>query len=163
VWVTSPDAGVVWLIDPRARAISGSIRVGSQPAGIAFSAEGSRAYVTNRGDGSLTVIDVRHRQVVATIHVGRGPVGVAFAAPASAAALAPIQAVAPPTPTPTIVPAPTRLPQGAEPKNFPPGVVVETFVPGANFAVALAFAPDGRLFYNEFRTGKIRIVQNGKL
>jgi aldose sugar dehydrogenase len=163
VWVTGPDAGVVWLINPGSHAISGSIRVGSQPAGIAFSAEGSRAYVTNRGDGSLTVIDVRHRQVVATIRVGRSPVGVAFAAPASAAALAPNQAVVPPTPTPTIVPAPTPLPQGQAPQNLPKGTLVETFVPGANFAVALAFAPDGRLFYNEFRTGKIRIVQNGKL
>lgn len=29
--------------------------------------------------------------------------------------------------------------------------------------VALAFAPDGRLFYAELRTGKIRVVQNGVL
>jgi glucose/arabinose dehydrogenase len=40
---------------------------------------------------------------------------------------------------------------------------VETFIAGANFPVALAFAPDGRLFYNELLTGQVRIVQNGQL
>jgi glucose/arabinose dehydrogenase len=36
-------------------------------------------------------------------------------------------------------------------------------VTAANFAVRLAFAPDGRLFFNELRTGNVRIVQNGVL
>src|SRR3972149_6229086 len=40
---------------------------------------------------------------------------------------------------------------------------VETFLPNANFPVTMAFAPDGRLFYNELRTGQVRIVQNGQL
>ena len=163
VWVVGPDAGAVWLVDPGKRAISDTIRVGSQPAGITFSPEGGRAYVTNRADGSLTVIDVANRQALATIHVGGDPVGVAFAAPASFAANKPVRAGVTPTVAPTFVPAPTPLPQGQQPKNFPPGVVLETFLPGANFVVALAFAPDGRLFYNEFRTGNVRIVQNGKL
>ncbi len=35
---------------------------------------------------------------------------------------------------------------------------IEVVVPGANFPVALAFAPDGRLFYTEHCTGDIRIV-----
>jgi len=33
----------------------------------------------------------------------------------------------------------------------------------AEFPVAMAFAPDGTLFYNELHTGKIRVVQNGTL
>jgi glucose/arabinose dehydrogenase len=35
---------------------------------------------------------------------------------------------------------------------------IEVVVPGANFPVALAFAPDGRLFYTEHCTGNVRIV-----
>jgi glucose/arabinose dehydrogenase len=41
--------------------------------------------------------------------------------------------------------------------------VAEPFLSGAAMPVSLAFAPDGRLFYSEMRTGKIRIVQNGAL
>ncbi len=47
----------------------------------------------------------------------------------------------------------------------PPGPVpfrVEDFVPQASFPVTLAFAPDGRLFYNEL-SGNVRVVQNGQL
>lgn len=40
---------------------------------------------------------------------------------------------------------------------------VETFIADAAFPVSLAFAPDGRLFYTELRTGNIRIVQGGQL
>ena len=37
-------------------------------------------------------------------------------------------------------------------------------VTSADFPVSLAFAPDGRLFYNEFTTGNIRILTaNGQL
>jgi glucose/arabinose dehydrogenase len=40
---------------------------------------------------------------------------------------------------------------------------VETFLTNASFPVTMAFAPDGRLFFNELATGNIRIVQNGQL
>ncbi len=40
---------------------------------------------------------------------------------------------------------------------------VETFLANINFPVALAFAPDGRLFFNERLTGQIRVVVNGVL
>ena len=41
---------------------------------------------------------------------------------------------------------------------------VSVFLANANFPVALAFAPDGRIFYTEKDTGNIRIVQsNGTL
>ena len=48
----------------------------------------------------------------------------------------------------------------------PPGPVpfrAETFLANANFPVTMAFAPDGRLFYNELRTGNIRIISTGQL
>lgn len=40
-----------------------------------------------------------------------------------------------------------------------PNVTSEVVVSGAEFPVAIAFAPDGRLFYNELLTGNIRVVQ----
>jgi len=40
---------------------------------------------------------------------------------------------------------------------------VETFLSGTGFVSALAFAPDGRLFYCELQTGRVRVVQNGTL
>jgi glucose/arabinose dehydrogenase len=39
----------------------------------------------------------------------------------------------------------------------------QVFLSGLNFPVAMAFAPDGRLFYNELQTGKIRVVKSGGL
>jgi glucose/arabinose dehydrogenase len=42
-------------------------------------------------------------------------------------------------------------------------MVREPFVPGADFAVSMVFLPDGRALYSELRTGKIRIVENGRL
>ena len=50
-----------------------------------------------------------------------------------------------PTPSACVAPSSEPAPQGTIP---------------ANFATALAFAPDGRLFWAE-RTGTIRVWQNG--
>jgi len=49
----------------------------------------------------------------------------------------------------------------APPPVTPRAIRVETFLANANFPVALAFAPDGRLFYNELQTGQVRVVSNG--
>lgn len=50
--------------------------------------------------------------------------------------------------------------------NPPPSSVafrMEVFVGNLNFPVRLAFAPDGRLFFNELTTGNVRIIQNSVL
>jgi len=39
----------------------------------------------------------------------------------------------------------------------------ELFLGGLNTPVTMAFAPDGRLFFNELSTGRVRIVQQGLL
>ncbi len=59
-----------------------------------------------------------------------------------------------------------RLPRsggGNRADRLPLGTVRELFVANASFPVAMAFAPDGRLFYNELRTGRVRVVENGVL
>ena len=40
---------------------------------------------------------------------------------------------------------------------------IETFLSNLNFPVTMAFAPDGRLFFNELSTGRVRVVENGQL
>ncbi|MFQ5662661.1 MAG: hypothetical protein ACE5HL_02380 [Terriglobia bacterium] len=42
------------------------------------------------------------------------------------------------------------------------GFRVETFLANLNFPVTMAFAPDGRLFFNELNTGQVRVVVNGR-
>ncbi|HXG35819.1 MAG TPA: PQQ-dependent sugar dehydrogenase, partial [Dehalococcoidia bacterium] len=57
-------------------------------------------------------------------------------------------------------------PRDATPVDTPagsPSPRVTEFVQAAQFPVALAFAPDGRLFYNELRSGRVRIVRDGQL
>jgi glucose/arabinose dehydrogenase len=84
------------------------------------------------------------------------------------------------TPCPTCAPCPgsatatrtaTGTPSGTRtatatslPTASPtPMAMAEVFVSNANAPVSLAFAPDGGLFYNELRTGRVRIVKNGQL
>jgi glucose/arabinose dehydrogenase len=45
----------------------------------------------------------------------------------------------------------------------PQNLAVETFVGNLDTPVVMAFAPDGRLFFNELRNGQVRIIQNGAL
>jgi glucose/arabinose dehydrogenase len=59
-----------------------------------------------------------------------------------------------PAPTPTPPPPPTANACALGPQSPPAGTI------SANFATALAFAPDGRLFYAE-RSGIVAVWQNG--
>ncbi len=54
-------------------------------------------------------------------------------------------------------------PASPAPNPTPVSFRVETFRSGLNFPVTLAFAPDGRLFFNELDTGNVRIIENGQL
>jgi glucose/arabinose dehydrogenase len=76
--------------------------------------------------------------------------------------LPPIPGLAAATPTPTLRPSerptPTPLPAIVD-----SGPVVEpksqVYVTGVSFPVGLAFAPDGRLFFNEAKSGVLRIAE----
>jgi len=48
------------------------LKVGSAPFGIAFTADGQRALVSNHGDGTISVIDLTSRQVVNSFTAGKG-------------------------------------------------------------------------------------------
>ena len=81
-----------------------------------------------------------------------------------------------PTNTPTITPTPSPTPAESptpeptipwqelsqpEPEEPLEGSSVDVFVDGMWQPVAVAFAPDGRLFYTEKETGHVRVVSNG--
>lgn len=51
--------------------------------------------------------------------------------------------------------------QGASAVDVP--LKVETIASNLDFPVSIAFSPDGRLFFNERTTGRIRIIQGGEL
>jgi YVTN family beta-propeller protein len=166
LYVVGADAGMLWPIDLTNWRLGAPISVGPQPTAIALSLDGTRAYVPLAGNGSFAVVDLTLRQVTTTVPAGKDPRTILVArgrAPGSVSASPSPSAASHPTPTPTLVPAPTALPQGAQvPDHLPSGAVSESFI-SANSPVALAFAADGTLFYNELQTGKIRVVQNGIL
>ncbi len=52
---------------------------------------------------------------------------------------------------------------GAPLPGQPAGLRIETMVDNAAMPVDLAFAPDGRVFFTEKNTGRIRVIKNGTL
>ena len=65
-------------------------------------------------------------------------------------------------PTPTAKPLPTPRLQPTPTIAAPKILVTSELVAQADFPVAMAFAPDGRLFYTEFFTGRIRVYEGGQ-
>lgn len=76
--VTNQGSGTVSVIDLAARSVGDVVDVGTQPNGVAVTADGATALVANQGDNSVSVIDVATRTEVATIDVGAAPNGVAI-------------------------------------------------------------------------------------
>jgi YVTN family beta-propeller protein len=167
VYLVGGDTGQLWSVSPDLTHVDDAIPVGKQPAALGLGLDGAHVYVALRGEGSLAVVDPHTRQVTGRIPVGKDPVGILVTAapPAAGSTATPTPApVADPSPTPTVVPTATPLPEGASPpEHMPAGAASDAFVSDANYPVAFVFAPDGTLFYNELKTGKIRIVRNGQL
>jgi glucose/arabinose dehydrogenase len=169
VFIAGGDAsGEVWVVEPSATDIRSRVAIGGRPVGLAISADGKALYVADSATTALTILSADTIQVTRTISLPSAPLSVVDArssssSPQLTAAPAPAASQTP-APTPKLVSTPTPLPEGARlPDQLPAQAIAEPFVSGAEMPVALAFAPDGRLFYNELRTGKIRVVQNGTL
>lgn len=77
--VTCPSLGLVNFTDEGCGIgdCQFSVLVGANPQGIAFDANGNRAYVANADNDTVSVIDMATRLVSATIPVGSSPYGVA--------------------------------------------------------------------------------------
>ena len=68
----------VTVIDTESLKVAAQLKTGAGHHEIAFAADDSRAFVTNKQDGTLSVIDVRTLGKVADIKVGRLPIAVVF-------------------------------------------------------------------------------------
>ena len=87
--VNSTAPGTVTVLDVGTSLPVGSpVGVGNGPNGVAFTPDGSRAYVTNGNSNSVSIIDVGLQAVVGTIPVGNTPTGVVFNASGSRAYVA---------------------------------------------------------------------------
>lgn len=80
VWVANNRSGSVAVFDRRARRLSTLIQVGIRPLGLAFSADGGRAYVTRPGADEVVEVDAATRSVERRFPTGGSPDGVVWIA-----------------------------------------------------------------------------------
>jgi len=73
VYVTNLN-NTVSVIATATNAVSATISVGHGPVGVAFTPDGSKAYVANQFDDTVSVIATASNTVVATIDVGASPI-----------------------------------------------------------------------------------------
>src|SRR5262249_2138812 len=153
----------LWVIGPELKEISAKVSVGSHPSGLATNSNGDQLYVTSAANGgTLSIVNRSQLAVTQNLKLPGQPSGVLVG---RSGTRSPSPLPNPkPAATPTLGPAPTALPDGAQqPEHILSGTISEPFLAGAAMPVSIVFAPDGRLFYSELRTGRIRVVQNGEL
>jgi YVTN family beta-propeller protein len=79
VWIVDRVYSAVEVVDLARRAIVRSIRVDAEPHGIAFAADGSRAWVSCSGADTVVAIDAATYAVAQSISIpARAPRGIAF-------------------------------------------------------------------------------------
>jgi YVTN family beta-propeller protein len=80
-YVTNNGSNSVSVIDIVTNTVIATIPVGVNPAGVAISPDGTRAYVANSSflHNTVSVIDIVTNTVIATIPVGQVPAGIAVA------------------------------------------------------------------------------------
>jgi YVTN family beta-propeller protein len=80
LWVSDATNGKVayYTFDGSNWNLQGNITTGADAHAIAFTADGSKAYVTNQGANTVSVIDVASHTVTKSISVGTKPNGIAI-------------------------------------------------------------------------------------
>ena len=78
LWVTDATNGkaVYYTLVGGTWTNQGNIATGSDAHAIAFSVDGSKAYITNQGANTVSIIDVLNHTVTQTINVGSKPNGI---------------------------------------------------------------------------------------
>ena len=72
--MTNAGSENVSVINTATHTVSALVRVGAIPLTVAFTPDGSSAYVANAGGKSVSVINTGTNTVKATVQVGYGPV-----------------------------------------------------------------------------------------
>jgi YVTN family beta-propeller protein len=78
-YITNEYENTVSVIDTATNIVTGIVKVGSNPVGVAVSPDGKKAYAVNEGSNSVSVIDMATNNIIATVSVGTNPNGVAVA------------------------------------------------------------------------------------
>jgi YVTN family beta-propeller protein len=78
LWVTDTDNGKVVIFGDGSTVKDFEITTGEGAHGIAFSSDGSVAYVTNQGADTVSIIDTAKRSLISNIDVGNKPNGIIF-------------------------------------------------------------------------------------
>ena len=78
MYATAPEQNLVAIINTNTLAVEGTAYVGSQPANLAFSPDGSKAYIANRGSNFLVVFDTQTRSIIGSYLVPESPRDVVF-------------------------------------------------------------------------------------
>lgn len=81
LWVTNGTDGKIAWFSTTADTKLGELVTGAGAHAIAFSADGSRAYVSNQGAATVSVISVATHSLVTSVSVGEEPNGIAFRTP----------------------------------------------------------------------------------
>ena len=76
-YITNFASNTVSVIDTATNTVIATAPVGSDPAGVAVTPDGSKVYVANENSNNVSVIDTATNTVIATIPVGIDPLGVA--------------------------------------------------------------------------------------
>src|SRR3954468_18103824 len=75
-YVPNEKSGTVSIIDTATDKVTGEIKAGEKPRGIAVSPDGKFLYVSDQPQRALNVIDIGKKAIVAKIELGESPEGV---------------------------------------------------------------------------------------
>jgi YVTN family beta-propeller protein len=78
LWVTDEDDGKVVFNTTTQDQKTGELVVGAGAHGMAFSADGKTAYITNQAGGTVSIVDVASHTLVKSLPVGAKPNGIAY-------------------------------------------------------------------------------------
>ncbi len=70
IYVTNTEGDTVSVIDAATHRVTGTIKVGSVPEGIAYAAATNQIYVASWGDDNVSVIDASNNKLITQIATG---------------------------------------------------------------------------------------------
>src|SRR5215207_2348485 len=72
-YVPNEGSGTISVIDTDTDRVTGTIRHGTKPRGIAIAADGARLYVSDQRENCLIVVDLSTGREVARVRLGESP------------------------------------------------------------------------------------------
>ena len=80
LYVSNGRAGSVSIIDAHSYAVTGEIKVGTRPWGIAISPDGKYLFTANGPSDDISVVDLNTNQEIKRVKTGKSPWSVAIVA-----------------------------------------------------------------------------------